>query len=757
VTYKTQLRRQTGAQVSVGLALCLFGAQAGHAGETPRSVAGAAPAAGATAVAAPSAPVSDALSGSELDLFKLDSVLNATVVTASGGVEEERALASAQVVTVTQEEIRRHGWTSLAEVLANIPGIYVIDDLVLPAVGVRGITGGLNAGTRIVKVMIDGNAVDFRPELTAFIGPEFIPMDVVDRIEVAKGPLSAVYGANAFLATVNVITRQGRDGLFGSVGAHTTIIRGHGGFGASAVMGYRSARSWVMGAVSADRIDRSGLNLQQTIASPAIDQRPFASVSEEDVAAPISGYLQLGTSSERLGTLSLQGGVQRLDSAGELRLNSLMTHRSRISLVNLWTSLHYKKQWEKFGLEARLGYSFGSPDNNYKLYLTNSYKYSFRPNYDYHSVNAVVEGSYSPFGDRLSLTAGADIEYSRQTQLFYTQTLNQAEGARQPGDQVELIDPNDPQQKHAYDVGAFVQLTSVPFRRLPGLHLTGSLRVDKIAVGEASFDPQLSWRAAIAYRWTPRVVTKIFAGRAFQTPSAALLFGHPGFGTGNNVIGNLGLTGVPPLRPQVINSVEAAFSAGILRHLALEGGIYLQDLEDKIAFAQIGADFVAANEGRQTSVGFELSPRLTYGRYGVFGWGSLHWNLPGATTANLAAPQQLNPPTLYPTGMGAFGIDVDVPEGHLHCTIQARVVGPRGASQSNILINNSVPYDLPTYGTVDMTFTSVGLRPLGPQTETRLALVVRNLADYRWSEPGFGGYDIPSIGRTIFIEAKESF
>ena len=54
--------------------------------------------------------------------------------------------------------------------------------------------------------MINGTDVSFRPDLNALIGPEFIPIEVVERIEIARGPLSALYGANAFLATVNVVT-----------------------------------------------------------------------------------------------------------------------------------------------------------------------------------------------------------------------------------------------------------------------------------------------------------------------------------------------------------------------------------------------------------------------------------------------------------------------------------------------------------------------------------------------------------------------
>src|SRR5439155_54862 len=147
-------------------------------------------------------------SATDLDRLTLEQLLNLPVVTSSGGVEEERSMASANVYVVSRDEIAVHGWRSLAELLANVPGLYVSDDLVMPSLGVRGVTGGLASGTRVVKIMIDGQAVNFRPELTAFLGPEYIPMEAVERVEIAKGPLSALYGANAFIATVNVITRR---------------------------------------------------------------------------------------------------------------------------------------------------------------------------------------------------------------------------------------------------------------------------------------------------------------------------------------------------------------------------------------------------------------------------------------------------------------------------------------------------------------------------------------------------------------------
>ena len=154
------------------------------------------PVPGAGAVADPGGTFAD---------LDLDDLFRLKIVTASG-VEEDSDLAPANVFTVMGSEIASQGWRSVAEVLQHVPGLYVVDDYVTANVAVRGASGGLRAGSSIMKVMINGTDVSFRPDLNALMGPEMIPIEVVERIEIARGPLSALYGANAFLATVNVIT-----------------------------------------------------------------------------------------------------------------------------------------------------------------------------------------------------------------------------------------------------------------------------------------------------------------------------------------------------------------------------------------------------------------------------------------------------------------------------------------------------------------------------------------------------------------------
>jgi len=57
-------------------------------------------------------------------------------------------------------------------VLKNTAGLDVVDDGVMPSVGVRGVTGGLRASTRIIKVMINGVAVKTSPSIGVAVYPD---------------------------------------------------------------------------------------------------------------------------------------------------------------------------------------------------------------------------------------------------------------------------------------------------------------------------------------------------------------------------------------------------------------------------------------------------------------------------------------------------------------------------------------------------------------------------------------------------------
>jgi len=138
----------------------------------------------------------------------LEFLLEQTVVS-STKVEQRSAEAPAVVTVVTAEEIQQRGYSSLSELLRWVPGFYDVYDGVTHNIGVRGINGGIDAAGDLLKVMIDGHPVDYRPTTGNFFGPELLPIEAVERVEIIRGPASALYGANAFLGVINVITRTG--------------------------------------------------------------------------------------------------------------------------------------------------------------------------------------------------------------------------------------------------------------------------------------------------------------------------------------------------------------------------------------------------------------------------------------------------------------------------------------------------------------------------------------------------------------------
>ena len=67
-------------------------------------------------------------------------------------------------------------------------------------------SGGLGAESGNIKVMIDGRSVAYRSTSGNWLGVELVPLESVEQIEIIRGPASALYGADAFLGVVNIIT-----------------------------------------------------------------------------------------------------------------------------------------------------------------------------------------------------------------------------------------------------------------------------------------------------------------------------------------------------------------------------------------------------------------------------------------------------------------------------------------------------------------------------------------------------------------------
>lgn len=117
--------------------------------------------------------------------------------------------APASVTIVTAEDMARFGYRTLAEVLRGVRGLYVSDDRNYSYLGARGVSQPGDYNTRIL-LLVDGHRLNDNIYDQAQIGYESgLDMGTVDRVEIIRGPASALYGTNAFFAVVNVITKSG--------------------------------------------------------------------------------------------------------------------------------------------------------------------------------------------------------------------------------------------------------------------------------------------------------------------------------------------------------------------------------------------------------------------------------------------------------------------------------------------------------------------------------------------------------------------
>ena len=133
--------------------------------------------------------------------------LATTVVTATRVATRTHQLTS-EVVVVDREAIERSAGRTLPEVLARTASVQVTSN------GGRGKNSSVfirGAESRHTLLLIDG----VRYGSATAGGPVWdnIPLELIERIEVLKGPASALYGADAAGGVVQIFTRRGARGL----------------------------------------------------------------------------------------------------------------------------------------------------------------------------------------------------------------------------------------------------------------------------------------------------------------------------------------------------------------------------------------------------------------------------------------------------------------------------------------------------------------------------------------------------------------
>jgi outer membrane cobalamin receptor len=145
--------------------------------------------------------------GNLVDL-SLEQLMNIKVVTASG-YPQTATEAPSTITVITAKQIAERGYLRLEDALRDVPGIDMIhiNGYAPTLIYFRGMYGAENLRALL---MIDGIMENNILGSNDMAGPAY-SLHSIERIEIIWGPVSALYGSNAFGGVINMITKKGSD------------------------------------------------------------------------------------------------------------------------------------------------------------------------------------------------------------------------------------------------------------------------------------------------------------------------------------------------------------------------------------------------------------------------------------------------------------------------------------------------------------------------------------------------------------------
>ena len=514
----------------------------------------------------------------DLGEASLEELGNIQVYSASKHMQSSNDAPSA-VTVITADEIQKYGYRTLADILENVRGFYITSDRDYSFVGVRGF-GRLGDSNNRILVLIDGHRINDNVFGEPYLGSEFlVDVDLIERIEIIRGPSSSLYGADAFFAVINVITRKpsqltGVELSFASASLGT--YNGRASYGGQ----YRGIDTML----SATFYNSQGPNLFfPQFDSPATNYgitRNTDYESFQHVLATISfhGFTLQGLFSARdkevptgyYGALFNDSQTQNYDHHQYFDLSY------QYSVGEKW-DLTARTSYDQARLQAPVGYSTGLPDGS-----TTVDTYSFRGNWS--DCEAKLSATLL---EKHKITLGTEIiDNLRQDQGSYTALGN---------------------------VFVAVPATSVvwalygqdEFAIFHKLTLSAGLRYDHYSNFGGTTNPRLG----LIYHLSRPTTLKLLYGTAFRAPEPFEL--DPDYAGFENSL---------QLKPEAIRSAEGVVEQGVGQHLTLSGSVFRNWISNLITLEtdpsnslDVYQNFEKANS---TGVEVELNAHLASGLQG---------------------------------------------------------------------------------------------------------------------------------------------
>jgi len=460
--------------------------------------------------------------------------LEQQVITATQTAHSELS-APASVSVVTREELEQRPVYNLADAVKYLPGVHLNPSSTYGRQEIK--LRGMDSDYTLL--LVNGRRINSRDALSSNYANDFdlssIPMAAIERIEVIRGPMSSLYGADALGGVVNVILRQPTEETKAGIAytyEHPTEGESGDGHKASGYVSGSLIENKLLGNLILETTDQAAWLSEQTV-------NPNTDAAEQRQAS--SAYGSLSWLLDERQTVDLDITHRKDDREAEW--NNFGAVVLNVQEMERWSfGLGHTGNWDGFNTRVRYYYE------NVELMDDSQIMTTLRGmKGDIEQKNHTVDGQVTAFVGSHLLTLGSEL---RRTELTHNQNL---------GSETEV------DQKAVYLQDEF---------SIGDLDVTLGGRLDD----HDSFGSEFSPRAYGVYNLTDNWVIKGGVGRSFKAPS--IYQSDDTYGV-LACRGMCTLVGNPNLKPETATSYEIGT---LYQNERLEAGVMLfnNDIDDMI-------------------------------------------------------------------------------------------------------------------------------------------------------------------------------
>lgn len=662
---------------------------------------------------------------------------DADLVSIATGNSQPIARAPAVATVITATSIKKMGATDLDQVLETIPGLHVayFYQMYNPIYTMRGIYSDTNPQ---VLMLINGIPLTnlYQGNRSQIWGG--MPVNNISRIEVIRGPGSALYGADAYAGVINIITKDASTVNGTEIGARLGSFNSkdvwllHGG----SYRGIDVAYTLEYGATDGQQriIDSDAQTALDTIFTRQPFSAPAASLAPDKVnlgrkylegrfdAKHDNWQLRLGYQG-RYDVETAAGVAQALDPVGE---NESTRFNGDIS--------YYLKGVENWDTTFQLSYLNTSAESDLVLYPPGTFAGAF-PNgvignpsvYERHT--RLSASTFYTGWQTHRLRLGAGFNYSDLYKVKETKNFSFGPGGLVPLGSIVDTSSFLPFLPEKTRTNSYL-FAQDEWTFAPDWALTAGVRYDHYS----DFGDTTNPRAAVVWQTAYNLTSKVLYGRAFRAPSFAELYN----------INNPVALGNANLRPETIDTLELAFDYQLSEKVRTSLNLFHYNMMDIIRFAadpSPATTITAQNSGNQSGTGLE--------------W-ELNWLISNTVTLNTNYALQRSQDKTTESDAG------NAPHHKIYSHLSWLFdrnwsLHPQitWISERRRIVGDVRP-PLKGYTLVDVTVRHTPIK-----NTLELAAAVRNLfnADAREPSPSPGliPNDLPLPGRNFYVEASYKF